>query len=238
MTIRQKQWQLYYLGFLNSRKEIDGIWGARSAAATKAFQQTFGLRVDGIFGPLTREKSREVVVALQKAVGAQTDGLAGTYTVAATAVWQQSRGLPPLGIADADTRDRIQNESEETPEQESWWDSIEYFSREEFRCKCGGRYCSGFPAEMRREVVQVADRARRHFGSPGCVVSGLRCRQHNANSGGVANSQHMYGEAVDLCIRGVSADSLLHYIRQQPEIRYAYKINSTNVHFDIPKGVR
>lgn len=25
---------------------------------------------------------------------------------------------------------------------------------------------------------------------------------------------------------------------RQPEVRYAYKINSTNVHFDIPKGAR
>ena len=67
------------------------------------------------------------------------------------------------------------------------------------------------------------------------MVSGLRCRQHNANSGGVENSQHMSGEAVDLRIDGVSADTLLAFVRSQPEVRYAYKINSTNVHFDIPR---
>ena len=70
------------------------------------------------------------------------------------------------------------------------------------------------------------------------MVSGLRCKQHNANEGGVANSQHMYGEAIDLRITGVSADQLLAFVKQQPSTRYAYKINATNVHFDIQKGVR
>ena len=70
------------------------------------------------------------------------------------------------------------------------------------------------------------------------MVSGLRCRIHNVNEGGVANSRHMYGQAVDLCIRGVSGDALLAFMQAQPEIRYAYKINFTNVHFDIPREKR
>lgn len=119
-----------------------------------------------------------------------------------------------------------------------FWGEIQYFSRKEFKCKCGGRYCSGYPAEMKRNVVLVADRVRKHFGAPGYVVSGLRCRQHNASSGGVNNSQHMYGEAVDLRIQGVSAAQLLEYIRKQPEVRYAYAINASNVHFDIPREGR
>ena len=124
------------------------------------------------------------------------------------------------------------------PESGSFWDNIEYFTREEFKCKCGGKYCEGYPAEPQELLVRLADRARKHFGKPAHVVSGLRCPAHNANCGGVANSQHMYGEAVDLHIYGITADQLLAYMNQQPEIRYAYKINSTNVHFDIPKGKR
>lgn len=54
----------------------------------------------------------------------------------------------------------------------------------------------------------------------------------------VHNSQHMYGEAMDIRINGVSGDELLAFFLRQPEVRYAYKINSTNVHFDIPKGAR
>jgi len=70
------------------------------------------------------------------------------------------------------------------------------------------------------------------------VVSGLRCREWNRLQGGVENSQHMYGEAVDLKIQGITAAELLSYIRNQPGVRYAYAINETNVHFDIAKGER
>lgn len=114
-----------------------------------------------------------------------------------------------------------------------FWKNIKYFKREEFKCKCGGKYCNGYPAEMKEAVVKVADSARAHFGKPGHVISGLRDKTHNANEGGVINSRHMSGKAIDLRIEGVSADSLLAYVQKQPGIRYAYKINSTNVHFDV-----
>ena len=170
------------------------------------------------------------------------DGQWGPKSAAATEGFQTAYGLTADGIFGTETTKRIREVigAEEAPvvQQDSWWDEIEYFTREEFKCKCGGRYCNGYPAEMKREVVLVADRARKHFGRPAHNVSGLRCRQHNANSGGVANSQHMYGEDIDLYIEGVSADELLAFVQKQPEIRYAYKINSTNVHFDIPKGAR
>lgn len=86
--------------------------------------------------------------------------------------------------------------------------------------------------------MELADRARAHFDAPAHVISGLRCPEWNVIQGGVANSQHMYGEAMDIRIDNVSADSLLAFFQDQPEVRYCYKINSTNVHFDIPKGQR
>lgn len=170
------------------------------------------------------------------------DGQWGPQSEAATRSFQTAYDFPVDGIFGPETEKRIREAigSGETPtvQDGDWWEEIKYFTREEFKCKCGGRYCDGYPAEMKREVVLAADRARKHFGRPGHTISGLRCPQHNANSGGVANSQHMFGEAIDLYIEGVSADELLAFVQQQPEIRYAYKINSTNVHFDIPKGAR
>ena len=121
--------------------------------------------------------------------------------------------------------------------EDDWWKSIHYFTREEFACKCG-KYCDGYPAQMQRTVVELSDGARAHFGKPAIVVSGLRCKSNNAAVGGVENSQHMYGEAVDLRIQGVKAKDLLEYILKQPGVRYAYAINDTNVHFDIAKGTR
>lgn len=241
MTVRQKQWQLYYLGYLDTQDEIDGIWGVKSAAAAKTFQTDTGITADGIFGKDTMEKSREVIASIQKVIGVETDGLAGVVTVAATREYQQSQSLPATGIADPETRKRMHDfalpEESESADGD-WWKEIRFFTREECRCKCGGRYCNGYPAEMQPDVLRVADRARKHFGRPGYVISGLRCRKHNAVSSGVADSQHMYGEAMDLWVEGVSGAVLLAYIRQQPEIRYTYQINAFNVHFDIPKGKR
>ena len=116
-----------------------------------------------------------------------------------------------------------------------WWKDIRYFTREEFKCKCGGRFCNGYPAEMQEAVVKIADAAREHFGRPAHVVSGLRCKQWNAHEGGVYNSQHMYGEAIDLRIDGVDSETLRQFVSSQPGHRYSYRINSTNVHFDIDK---
>jgi hypothetical protein len=120
----------------------------------------------------------------------------------------------------------------------TFWDEIEFFTRDEFKCKCGGKYCNGFPHEPQEGMVRLADGARRHFGKPAIVISGLRDPIHNRNEGGVDSSQHIYGEACDIQIPGVSADTLLNWFQSQPGVRYAYAINATNVHFDIPKGDR
>lgn len=129
-----------------------------------------------------------------------------------------------------------QRKAQEVAESGDFWDDIEYFDRDEFRCKCGGKYCSGFPAEPQENMVRIANDARKYFGKPGFVVSGLRCKEWNRIQGGVENSRHMKGEACDLQIQGISADKLLAYIQKQTGVRYAYKINGTNVHFDIPKS--
>ena len=117
----------------------------------------------------------------------------------------------------------------------AFWKDIRYFTRAEFKCKCGGKFCDGYPAEMQEAVVKIADAAREHFGRPALVISGLRCKQWNAHEKGHENSQHMYGEAVDLCVEGVPAEELRQFVAAQPGHRYSYCINSTNVHFDIPK---
>ena len=161
------------------------------------------------------------------------DGLWGPKSQQAVIRFQCSRGMEPSGLFNEETEREILK----TICEEDWWEEIRYFTREEFACKCG-KFCNGYPAEPRRTLVKLADQARAHFGAPAMVISGLRCKQHNANVGGVENSQHMYGEAVDIKIRGVSADTLLAYLQKQPGVRYAYKINETNVHFDIPKGSR
>ena len=180
---------------------------------------------DGIWGRLSEDATR----AFQRDYGLEPDGICGTMT------------QKMLVAAISGTASKVEHPAEaeqaatDKPKTGTFWDNIRYFTREEFRCKCGGKFCDGYPAEMREAVVKIADAAREHFGRPAHVVSGLRCRQWNAHEGGVANSQHMYGEAIDLRIDGVSAESLRQFVSTQPGHRYSYCINSTNVHFDINK---
>lgn len=67
----------------------------------------------------------------------------------------------------------------------------------------------------RREVVQVyynlvslvdnlLDRIRERFAVPMIITSGYRCKRVNELVGGVVNSQHIKGEAVDFCFEGFS----------------------------------
>ena len=232
MKTLQKQRQLWYLGYYGaSPEELDGVWGIKSRAAALEYQHDAGLEADGIFGAHTAARSKEEISALQRLLGVAPDGLAGPVTEEATAAFQRRQGLPATGRIDDATREALEEEKED------FWAHIRYFTREELRCKCGGRYCDGFPAEPKEAAVRLADRARAHFGRPGHNVSFLRCREWNRLQGGVANSQHMYGEAMDLRIEGVSAGELYAFLRKQPEVRYTYEINGTNVHFDIhPTG--
>jgi hypothetical protein len=229
MTIKQKQWQLYYLGYYGG--QIDGIWGAKSKAATASFQKDNGLDADGIFGPLTIAKSKEVITAIQKAITdgkLAIDGLAGRETKDATVQWQAEHDLTPDGIAGVKTRAKIQEVADDV----GWWADIRYFVPKEFACKCG-RYCDGYPAQMQRSVVELADRARAELKGVGFVSSGLRCPRHNANVGGVSNSRHLNGKAIDLRIEGKSAKQTLAWVQKQPEVRYAYAIDANYVHMDV-----
>jgi peptidoglycan hydrolase-like protein with peptidoglycan-binding domain len=121
----------------------------------------------------------------------------------------------------------------------TFWDEIEHFDRSEFKCKCGGKYCNGYPAEPDERMVKIADQLRKNLGVPITIVSGLRCKTWNAIQGGVANSQHMYGEASDIYAMGVSQSRVEAELDEIGGVRYHYAIKgSSNVHFDVPKGNR
>lgn len=121
----------------------------------------------------------------------------------------------------------------------TFWDEIEYFTRDEFKCKCGGKYCKGYPAEPDERMVRIADQLRKNLGVPITIISGLRCKTWNAIRDGVSNSQHMYGEAADIYAKGVSQSRVEAELDKIGGVRYHYPIkNSNNVHFDVPKGNR
>lgn len=138
------------------------------------------------------------------------DGAMGRNTQAAVRRFQADYGLTADGDPGAATQKMLigaiagtavkvdKPESSDAPKTVTFWDDIKYFTREEFRCQCGGKYCNGFPAEPAEETVRMADEIRRRAGVALTVNSGLRCKRHNAEVGGVSNSLHTTGQAVDL----------------------------------------
>ena len=161
------------------------------------------------------------------------DGLWGSASEAATRKFQADYGLDADGIFGPLTEEKIIKAVSGEAKPVNFWDGIKYFDRSEFKCKCGGRYCNGFPAEPDAKLVKVADRVRERFGAAALVSSGVRCQTHNANVGGVANSRHLTGKAMDFCISGRKASEVLAFVWQQPEIRYSYDIDGTYIHMDV-----
>ena len=136
---------------------------------------------DGITGSQTRQ----AVKLFQAAEGLDADGDPGQETQAALlAAVAEGRMHTPAKVENAKTG--------------TFWDEIRYFRRAEFCCQCGGKYCSGFPAEPVEETVRLADEIRRRAEVPLKVNSGVRCKQHNADADGVWNSLHLTGQAIDL----------------------------------------
>ena len=166
-------------------------------------------------------KQRQCLLCYLGFYNGPIDGIWGSQSQQAERRFREQHG------ENADLLDTICRE-----EPADWWEEIEYFRKNEFACKCGC-HCNGYPAEMHPVLVRVADRMRRHFGSAVLVSSGLRCKTHNANVGGVSNSRHLTGKAMDFCVAGKSAAIVLEYVQQQPEIRYAYAIDGQSVHMDI-----
>lgn len=77
------------------------------------------------------------------------------------------------------------------------------FVPEEFRCGCGGRYCTGYPTHMRAKELRHIQSIRDMYGKPVHITSGLRCRTFNTQlSGSSKASRHMLGKAVDFYISG------------------------------------
>lgn len=76
---------------------------------------------------------------------------------------------------------------------------MKWFKKEDFLCRCGK--CE-MPAEVEWNLMalveNVLEPAREKLGGPIIVNSGYRCERHNRHVGGVANSQHLRGEAADV----------------------------------------
>lgn len=196
---------------------------------------------------MTAKQKQHLLAYLGYYVG-EIDGIWGTLSKTAMEAFKADfKGLdtpnipenaPEKALKHAVAYDLFKTEPEKD-ETGTFWDEIEYFDRSEFKCKCGGKYCNGYPSEPDERMVRIADQLRKNLGVPITIVSGLRCKTWNAIQGGVSNSQHMYGEAADIYAKGVSQSRVEAELDKIGGVRYHYPIKgSNNVHFDVPKGSR
>lgn len=181
--------------------------------------------IDGVWG----SGSREACKAFQRDRGITVDGYHGPETDKALryAVGNDLMKLEDVVISEKETT------TEDSSAVDTFWDHIRYWSREEFRCRCGGKYCNGFPAEPDQTLVELLDDVREHFGRPGLPSSGLRCKTWNAIQSGVGNSYHMIGKAMDFCIEGHRSAEICAYIRTLQNCKYTYEIDGDYVHVEV-----
>lgn len=175
MDIKDRQCLLTVLKRSNGESyytgEVDGIYGPLSRKAIEGFQRDCsGLTVTGEADEATDKAMRHTICY----------------------------GMPVIDVPDINAGNKSDEDINVPAKTGTFLDEIEFFAREEFKCKCGGKYCNGYPAEPDERMVRIADAIRKRIGKPITVNSGLRCKTHNANVGGVSNSQHLYGTAADL----------------------------------------
>lgn len=193
-------------------------------------------------------KQQQLLLSFLGYYTGQIDGEAGPQTQAAIRKFQSDYGLRADGVWGPQTEAKIrlvignpalEKKQENVPvvnqqvtnkpsTGDVFWDGIKYFEKSEWACKCG---CG--LNNVDHTLVTVAERTRKYFNSPMTISSGLRCPTRNAQAGGVSNSRHLTGKAMDFSVRGKTAAQILAYVQKQPEIRYAYAIDGSYVHMDV-----
>ena len=84
-----------------------------------------------------------------------------------------------------------------------------HFRVREFACRDGSDAVLVAP-----RLVMVLESIRTHFGVPVTVSSGYRTPQYNAKVDGAAHSQHCYGMAADIVVKGQTPETVAAYARQ------------------------
>ena len=85
-----------------------------------------------------------------------------------------------------------------------------HFDASEFVCHCCGR------GSVDKRLIELLEELRAKAGSPIHINCGYRCPKHNAEVGGVPNSQHALGTAADIFIPALSFDKARQLVASLP----------------------
>lgn len=106
----------------------------------------------------------------------------------------------------------------------------ENFKVREFACKDGSD-----PILISSELVDVLQAIRTHFGKAVTITSGYRTVAHNKSKSvkGSTYSQHLYGMAADIKVKGVKPKDVAAYAETLLPNRGGIGIYGTFIHVDV-----
>ena len=104
------------------------------------------------------------------------------------------------------------------------------FQVKEFACQDGSD-----PIFISPELVTVLQKIRTHFGKPVTINSAFRTATHNKAVGGAAYSQHLFGTAADIVVKGISPKVVAVYAETLLPNKGGIGIYDGFTHIDVRK---
>lgn len=105
------------------------------------------------------------------------------------------------------------------------------FKLEEFKCECGGKYCTKFPSLISIRLLKNLQKTRNKLGVPMTITSGLRCQRWNTICGGATFSRHMTGQAIDFV-----SDKTKTFTQRKKLIDWYIKLYGSNYAYQYKYG--
>ena len=104
----------------------------------------------------------------------------------------------------------------------------ENFRVREFACSDGSD-----PIFIDSELVTILQKIRTHFGASVTITSAYRTPPHNKSVGGTTYSQHLYGKAADVKVKGVTPKKVAAYAETLLKNKGGIGTYSTFTHIDV-----
>ena len=102
------------------------------------------------------------------------------------------------------------------------------FKVKEFACTDGSD-----PIFIDTDLVDVLQKIRTHFGKAVTITSAYRTPTKNKAVGGETYSQHLYGKAADIKVKGVSPDKVATYAEKLMPKSGGIGVYKTFTHIDV-----
>lgn len=112
-----------------------------------------------------------------------------------------------------------------------WKKYAPYITKKEVECKCG----CGF-SEISSDLLDTVLKIRLEYDRQMTFTSGCRCKKHNANVGGKADSAHITGNALDIAYKDLTDLYILIKLCYKYDVkRFGINFKKKFIHIDNDK---